>query len=403
METVQHPYRGGLTLWIRLALTAVMLAGTVGVSGVLAAPASARGVDVVATVLVDGDTLQPGQALLSPNGAYILIMQNDGNLVEYVQSQGDPIWDSNTGGNPGAYATLQTDGNFVVYSAGGVALWASDTSGNPGDRLVLQSDANLVIYSSHGQHLWLNATGGAIGWILPFGGVLQSGQSLVSPNMAYMARMQTDGNFVVSDAFGWYFQTGTEGNKGAHLSLQADGNLVVYSAEGVALWSSQTEGSGTRSLAMQPDSNLVGYAPTSSGESATWDSDPEVRGTYEQLALATLGSDANTSASVINSGVGGVFTSIWGQAGSAILYQGPGNQQYQFFYNLTRAASSPVVQSGVSPATDSALMSNLSGLLTAANALNQSEQPQLQLQSADLTQTYALINDLTALVKSLIP
>ena len=84
METVQHPYRGGPTLWIRLALTAVMLAGTVGVSGVLAAPASARGVDVVATVLVDGDTLQPGQALLSPNGAYILIMQNDGNLVEYV-------------------------------------------------------------------------------------------------------------------------------------------------------------------------------------------------------------------------------------------------------------------------------------------------------------------------------
>ena len=82
--TIEDSHRKALTTWGRLALAAVMLAGAVAVSGVLAAPASARGVQVVATVLVDGDTLPPGQALLSPNGNYMLIMQNDGNLVEYV-------------------------------------------------------------------------------------------------------------------------------------------------------------------------------------------------------------------------------------------------------------------------------------------------------------------------------
>jgi outer membrane protein assembly factor BamB len=53
------------------------------------------------------------------------------------------------------------------------------------------------------------------------------------------AVMQTDGNFVVYDLDTgtpiWH--THTDGHPGAYLNIQDDGNLVVYSAEGEALWS----------------------------------------------------------------------------------------------------------------------------------------------------------------------
>jgi hypothetical protein len=53
---------------------------------------------------------------------------DDGNLVLYSDG-GAAHWQSNTAGNPQAYAQVQNDGNFVVYSASGAALWSSGTAG----------------------------------------------------------------------------------------------------------------------------------------------------------------------------------------------------------------------------------------------------------------------------------
>jgi hypothetical protein len=58
---------------------------------------------------------------------------------------------------------------------------------------------------------------------------------------------------------------------------------------------------------------------------------------------------------------------------------------------------------GSNNAAGSEALANLSGLLTSANALNQAQQASLQLQTNDLTQVYALVNNITGLVKSLIP
>ena len=58
---------------------------------------------------------------------------------------------------------------------------------------------------------------------------------------AAKASMQHDGNFVVYDIQDGdpipVFATHTDGNPGAYLRVQDDGNLVVYSASGAALWS----------------------------------------------------------------------------------------------------------------------------------------------------------------------
>ncbi|WP_232430423.1 protease pro-enzyme activation domain-containing protein [Burkholderia ubonensis] len=92
-----------------------------------------------------GFPLGSGRSLASGNGANMLVMQGDGNLV--LLRQGIPRWNSGTYGHPGAYATLQTDGNLVVYSPTGVPLWYSGTNGNPGAATYLQDDGNLVIYA----------------------------------------------------------------------------------------------------------------------------------------------------------------------------------------------------------------------------------------------------------------
>ncbi|RQR55055.1 peptidase S53 [Burkholderia sp. Bp9140] len=92
-----------------------------------------------------GVTLTSGQSLTSGNGANVLVMQGDGNLV--LLRQGVPKWSSRTYNHSGAYATMQTDGNLVVYSSAGAPLWYSGTSGNPGAVTDVQDDGNVVIYS----------------------------------------------------------------------------------------------------------------------------------------------------------------------------------------------------------------------------------------------------------------
>lgn len=106
--------------------------------------------------LSGGQTLAAGQELVSKNGRYRLLMQDDGNLVLYAP-RGLPLWDSKTTGKSGAALTLQADGNAVVY-AGGQAVWSSHTYGHPGSSLLLQDDGNVVVYSAGGAALWSSQT-----------------------------------------------------------------------------------------------------------------------------------------------------------------------------------------------------------------------------------------------------
>ncbi|HEV2813913.1 MAG TPA: hypothetical protein VGW10_11735 [Solirubrobacteraceae bacterium] len=100
-----------------------------------------------------GSTLGPDQTmytddyLVSDDGRYRLVMQLDGNLVEYGPT--GPVWSSGTS-SQGARAVMQLDGNLVIYSAGGTPLWSTNTSGRGESRLVVQNDGNLVIYGPNG-------------------------------------------------------------------------------------------------------------------------------------------------------------------------------------------------------------------------------------------------------------
>src|SRR5690349_12375630 len=77
----------------------------VGLLGFAAVPASAA---AGTSGLDSGEVLMARQSLVSPDAEYQLVMQGDGNLVEYFG--GRALWNTGTQGHPGAHLAMQTDG-----------------------------------------------------------------------------------------------------------------------------------------------------------------------------------------------------------------------------------------------------------------------------------------------------
>jgi hypothetical protein len=87
--------------------------------------------------LSQGNSLYPGFAMRTYTG-YLLVLQQDGNLVLYSPSM-SVLWSTGTYGNTPLALTMQTDGNLVLYGypwgTSGMPpqqLWASNTSGSGG-------------------------------------------------------------------------------------------------------------------------------------------------------------------------------------------------------------------------------------------------------------------------------
>ncbi|MDR1032764.1 MAG: hypothetical protein LBL84_01985 [Candidatus Nomurabacteria bacterium] len=189
----------------------------------------------------------------SGTGASRLVMQSDGDLVLY-DSSNKALWHSNTSGNPGAYLKLQPDGNLVIYNKDSVAIWhIGRYSTNPNNTMrfsqtlpegrrmypgqsikspngkyvaTLQVDGNLVVYSNVTKKhaLWHSYT-----WDTP---------------VKYLVNQAHDGNLVLYDSSGkalWHSNTWTSKTPSV-LKMQDDGNLVLYKNTSGATWHSHTYG-----------------------------------------------------------------------------------------------------------------------------------------------------------------
>lgn len=165
-----------------------------------------------------------------------LVMQSDGNLVEYAKN-GQAIWASNTAGNNGAYLIAQTDGNAVIYTSGGQPLWSSSTPTTPDG---LQRVTERIISN----------------------GVVLRGQQFKTANGAYRLIMQSDGNLVLYSPNRAVWASNTAGKSGTMLVMQTDGNLVLYASNGQALWSSRTNNRNGYQTVLQSDGNFVLYDNT---------------------------------------------------------------------------------------------------------------------------------------------
>ena len=117
--------------------------------------------------LSPGQNLRAGQRLTSKNGAYILRMQDDGNLCVYKFAngkQGTFVWGSMSQGTKKAKIIMQKDGNLVIYNGKKEAKWSSKT--HPSDdpkfndaknkpvKCVLENDGTLKLYNAAKQVMW---------------------------------------------------------------------------------------------------------------------------------------------------------------------------------------------------------------------------------------------------------
>lgn len=203
--------------------------------------------------LLAGEGLDVGQSIVSPGGAYRLIVQNDGNVVLYGPA--GARWASRTG-TAGTVLRMQADGNLVAYAPGPRAVWDSGTAGTGATRLVAQDDGNLVLYRADATAVW--ATGADVTDTLPAGATLLPGAALVAAGGGYRLPVQGDGNVVLYGPYGATWASGT-GTAGTWLTMQTDGNLVAYAPGPRAVWSSGTAGSGAARALLQADGNLVLY------------------------------------------------------------------------------------------------------------------------------------------------
>ena len=82
---------------------------------------------------------------------------------------------------------------------------------------------------------------------------------LISQNGLWKLKYQTDGNLVLynADESKDYWASNTSGQAAGYLTLQDDGNLVIYSNMGVAYWATNTAGNPGATFFIQDDRNLI--------------------------------------------------------------------------------------------------------------------------------------------------
>jgi hypothetical protein len=91
------------------------------------------------------------------------------------------------------------------------------------------------------------------------GQTITRGTDLVAGNGLYKLSLQTDGNLVLYGLYPTRVLWATNNRATVSLTLQDDGNLVAYDAKNKATWSTGTRGSKATLLRVQSDGNLVLY------------------------------------------------------------------------------------------------------------------------------------------------
>ncbi|HTD23493.1 MAG TPA: RHS repeat-associated core domain-containing protein [Terriglobales bacterium] len=257
----------------------------------------------------------------------------------------------------GNFATMQAAGNFVVYDPSNNALWYTSTGSSPpaGNYFMqMQDEGNLVLYQYPA--VWYTSTsqsgGGAnlatancpsVGSSLTSGQTLPSGSCLVSSNRRYVLYMQPQGNLVLYDLSNnawtplWY--NSTTGQPGSHALLQSDGNFVLYDPSNNPVWYTSTGQPGSLSslLSMQDDGNLVLYQYR-----ALWSSNTSASGggTPSAVTCNNLGTRLNAGQTLV---AGSCLVSPNGRF--ELLMQIDGNL---VLYDLAQSPASPLWNTGTS-------------------------------------------------------
>ncbi len=142
----RHPVRTGLGAALAVLAVAASVFGLVGPA------AAAQGTSRLSA----GEQLGANQRLVSPDGRYSLVMQANGNLLEYGPDN-ETIWATGTQ-VAGSVAAMRWNGQLVVTTPWNQVIWATGTDGNFGAELELQNDTTLVVYGAGHVAKWTSRT-----------------------------------------------------------------------------------------------------------------------------------------------------------------------------------------------------------------------------------------------------
>lgn len=253
----------------RLTRAATTIAALAVVAGALVGVAEPAAAATVYTGSVPaGTTLNPGDSVTSPNGQFRLVMQGDGNLVEYGIGNA-VLWASNTANQPGAVVVIGKNRALdIVRNGTRIARWASAGKAQS-SRFDVRGDGTMALYAG---------ADAIVNWTsyqdrVPAGNVILPGTTLrADPSNARTLTMMGNGMLVQRLNGGVVWTTSsTVKNYNAYASVQKDGNLVVYSAQGKALWATNTSRAGGGQLLVQVDDNVVLYGKN---DTRTWSTRP---------------------------------------------------------------------------------------------------------------------------------
>lgn len=121
--------------------------GAVGAQAAFAQPAaaaiSAAASTTYADRLLQGERLEVGEELVSRNGDYRLVLEEDGSLVVRTPT-GGALWETKAAGSE-AYLILRADGKLVLYTGDGAPVWNTSTQGTS-SVAVIQDTGHFVQY-----------------------------------------------------------------------------------------------------------------------------------------------------------------------------------------------------------------------------------------------------------------
>ena len=234
-------------------------------------------VKTAATDRLTSDTgLRLGESIVSPNGLYRLRLQTDGNLV-LTRPGNRVLWSL---GKKSSWLTLQANGNLVafLYTRG---VWATNTGGNGASILRVQDDGNVVLRRlDTGVAVWTTKTRQKTAppqvttptdRLTAGQAIYRGGKALTSPSGRYAVYVRaSNGVLVVRDTQRSLDIWTTKALNDDWLTLKTDGNAVLYSSGGRAMWKTDTAGIGDARLIIQNDGNFVLY--DNSPNKAVWSS-----------------------------------------------------------------------------------------------------------------------------------
>jgi hypothetical protein len=216
--------------------------------------------------------------VLAENAQARLLFQPDGNLVLRSDS-GDEVWHSALVAGRGKRLSLQADGNLVIYDGAGIARWAAGTN-DMGVTILDLDGCAFALKTQTATKFYRGAPTCPAGTLtnMPAWSISASGNQTLLRTPDSRLVWQWDGNLVLYTATGAAVWASNTDGPGKALSFQADGNLVVYRTTGTvtpadALWSSGTwytggasTGSGStitaRSRSRAPPARCGGPAAT---------------------------------------------------------------------------------------------------------------------------------------------